>query len=193
MFFIFRSGPDFQIWVSNLIFTSYFNSSFNFFLSNCWFLVFGFLQDSAVTPKFWTFFSANYCFFLLSSSSDLELIFFKSRFRPGIKLFKSRFIWIPGLNQTLNWEAEFQVYFKKSRYWCAILLFVEGYTEGQNFLDARRKPKIRQFTIWYAGSLGRWDKQIVNQSSDVPNIIFFMISCKILCKNPFNLFSYFLL
>ena len=26
--------------------------------------------------------------------------------------------------------------------------------------------------------------------SDVPNIIFFIISCKILCKNCFNLFSY---
>ena len=34
--------------------------------------------------------------------------------RPGIKLFKSRFIWIPGLKQTWNWEAECQVYFKKS-------------------------------------------------------------------------------
>ena len=34
-FFIFRSGPGSQIWVLNLIFTSYFNSSFNLFLSNC--------------------------------------------------------------------------------------------------------------------------------------------------------------
>ena len=39
--------------------------------------------------------------------------------------------------------------------------------------------------------LGRWDKWIVKQTSDVPNIFFFMISCKILCKNPFNLFFYF--
>ena len=54
--------------------------------------------------------------FLLSSSSDLELSSFKSRFRPGIKLFKSRFIWIPGLKQT-NWEAEIQVYFNKSKIW----------------------------------------------------------------------------
>ena len=36
-FFIFRTGPGFQIWVSNLRFTSYFNSSFDLFLSNCWF------------------------------------------------------------------------------------------------------------------------------------------------------------
>ena len=50
--------------------------------------------------------------------------------------------------------------------------------------------KIGQFTIWYAGSLGLWDKGIVNQVSDVPSIIFFMISFKILCKNPFNLFFY---
>ena len=34
--------------------------------------------------------------------------------------------------------------------------------------------------------LWRWDKRIVDQASDVPSIIFFMISCKILCKNPFN-------
>ena len=39
--------------------------------------------------------------------------------------------------------------------------------------------------------LGRWDKRIVDQAFDVPSTIFFMISCKILCKDPFNLFSYF--
>ena len=34
-----------------------------------------------------------------------------------------------------------------------------------------------------------WDKWIVNQASDVPSIImFFMISCKIRCRNGFNLF-----
>jgi hypothetical protein len=58
--FIFRSGPGFQFWVSNLRFTSYFNFSFNLFLRNCWLLVFGFLKDSAVKPSFWTFFSVNY-------------------------------------------------------------------------------------------------------------------------------------
>ena len=35
--------------------------------------------------------------------------------------------------------------------------------------------------------LGRWDKRLVDQVSDVPSII---ISCKILCKKPFNLFFY---
>ena len=35
-------------------------------------------------------------------------------------------------------------------------------------------PEIRQFTIYYAGSLGRWDKQIVDQASDVPSIILFL-------------------
>ena len=110
-----RSGPGFQIWVSNLnlIFTSYFNSSFNLFLSNCWLLVFGFLQDSVVKPRFWTFFSVNYCFFAqFKFRPGIQLV--KYRFRPGIKLFKSRFFWIPGLKQTWNWEAEFQVYFNKS-------------------------------------------------------------------------------
>ena len=74
-FFIIRSAPGFQIWVSNLRFTLYFNASFNLFLSYFWLLVFGFLQDSAVKPRFWTFFSVNYCFFLLSASSDLEFSF----------------------------------------------------------------------------------------------------------------------
>ena len=41
--------------------------------------------------------------------------------------------------------------------------------------------------------LGRWDKRIVDQASDVPSIIFFfMISCKVLCKNPFNFLFLFL-
>ena len=37
-------------------------------------------------------------------------------------------------------------------------------------------------------TLGRWDKQLINQASDVQSIIFFS---KFLCKNHFNLFSYF--
>ena len=32
--------------------------------------------------------------------------------------------------------------------------------------------EIRQSTIYYAGLLGRWDKWIVDQASDVPSIIF---------------------
>jgi hypothetical protein len=32
--------------------------------------------------------------------------------------------------------------------------------------------EIRQSTIYYAGLLGRWDKQIVAQESDVQSIIF---------------------
>jgi hypothetical protein len=51
--------------------------------------------------------------------------------------------------------------------------------------------KIHQSTIKCAGSLGRWDKQLIDQASDVPIIIIFFIkSCKVLCKNPFNLCSY---
>ena len=41
------------------------------------------------------------------------------------------------------------------------------------------------------GCLDDGDKRIIDQVRDVPNIIFFMTSCKILWKNPFNLFSYF--
>ena len=32
--------------------------------------------------------------------------------------------------------------------------------------------EIRRSTIYYAGLLGRWDKRIVDQESDVPSIIF---------------------
>ena len=39
--------------------------------------------------------------------------------------------------------------------------------------NAPQRLQIRQFTIKYAGLLGRWDKRIVNQASDVPSIIFF--------------------
>ena len=35
--------------------------------------------------------------------------------------------------------------------------------------------EIRQSTIYYAGLLGRLDKWIVDQESDVPSIIFFIL------------------
>ena len=85
----------------------------NLFLSNCWLLVFVFLQDTAVKARFWIFFSVNYCFFSQFKFRP-GIKFFKSRFRPEIELFKSRCIWIPGLKQTWNWEAEFQVCINKS-------------------------------------------------------------------------------
>ena len=39
-------------------------------------------------------------------------------------------------------------------------------------------PKIRQSTIWYAGSLGRLDKQLGDQVSEVPSIFFLIIFLK---------------
>ena len=41
-----------------------------------------------------------------------------------------------------------------------------------NIWPLRANPEICQSTIYYAGLLGRWDKQIVDQESDVPSIIF---------------------
>ena len=63
--------------VSNLRFTSFFNFSFSLFLSNCWLLAFGFLQGSAVKPRFMNFFSQLIIAFLLSNQ---ESMFSKSRF-----------------------------------------------------------------------------------------------------------------
>ena len=40
-------------------------------------------------------------------------------------------------------------------------------------LGSLQRLEIRQSLIYYAGSLGRWDKWIVDQASDVPSIIFF--------------------
>ena len=37
------------------------------------------------------------------------------------------------------------------------------------------KRKIRQSTTYYAGLLGRWDKRIIDQESDVPSIFFFIL------------------
>ena len=54
--------------------------------------------------------------------------------------------------------------------------------------------EIRQFIIYYAHSLVHLSKRTTDQSSDVPSIIFFfIISCKILCKNCSKLFHYFLI
>ena len=39
-------------------------------------------------------------------------------------------------------------------------------------ISTDKRTEIRQSTIYYAGLLGRWDKRIINQESDVPIIIF---------------------
>ena len=39
--------------------------------------------------------------------------------------------------------------------------------------------------------MGRWDKRLVDQASDVPSIIFFHDFLQNSLQNPFNLFSYF--
>ena len=44
--------------------------------------------------------------------------------------------------------------------------------------------KFQQSSIWYAGSLGRWDQWLTNQASDVSSNIFL----KFFCKNRFNSF-----
>ena len=41
------------------------------------------------------------------------------------------------------------------------------------------QSEIRQSSISYTGSLGRWDKWLIDQSSDVPSIIFFIISYRL--------------
>ena len=50
--------------------------------------------------------------------------------------------------------------------------------------------EIRQSTIWYTGSLGRWDKRLVDQASDIPSIIFFSKIVQNSLQKPFHFFFY---
>ena len=52
--------------------------------------------------------------------------------------------------------------------------------------------EIRQSTIYYAGLLGRWDKQIVNQASNIPSIIFFHDSLQHSLQKSFQFIFLFL-
>ena len=49
-----------------------------------------------------------------------------------------------------------------------------------------KNPTIYNIICWFAGTNDSSTKRLMFQV-----LSFFMISCKILCKNPFNLFSYF--
>ena len=65
-------------------------------------------------------------------------------------------------------------------------------TKSIKFVETICTPKIQQSSIGYTGLLGRWDKWLIDQASDAPSMIFFtIVSCKVLCKNCFNIFSYF--
>ena len=41
--------------------------------------------------------------------------------------------------------------------------------------NSDRYLEICQSIIYYSGLLGRWDKRIIDQESDVPSIIFFIL------------------
>ena len=54
---------------------------------------------------------------------------------------------------------------------------------------ARQQCHMKSENFQY-NTLGRWDDRLIDHASDVLGIIFFIISCKIICKNPFNLYFY---
>ena len=54
--------------------------------------------------------------------------------------------------------------------------------------DGQKLPPIHKSVNLQYDTLGQWAKRLGDQVSDVPSIIFFIISCKILWKNPFNFF-----
>ena len=45
-------------------------------------------------------------------------------------------------------------------------------------LHQQEREEIRQSKIYYDGLVARLDKRLIDQASDVPGIIFFLISCK---------------
>ena len=45
-------------------------------------------------------------------------------------------------------------------------------TKSIKFVETICTPKIQQSSIGYTGLLGRWDKWLIDQASDVPSIIF---------------------
>ena len=80
------------------------------FLSNCWMLLIGFLQGSAVKLKFWTFFLLSY---LLQELGVWKLDFFIPRFRPPPPPKKKK----KKKKKNENWGAEFLVYFDRPSDW----------------------------------------------------------------------------
>ena len=97
----------------------------------------------------------------------------------------------------INWTAN-------HRYWFELLRGYTGFTPITYVQSPFNKvlrwdlfmtQNLKSVNLWYihAWLLGWWYKWIVDQVSDVPSIIFFMISCKILCKKAFNSFYYFFL
>ena len=107
------SGFSFSGLDPNLRFTSYFIFSFDLFLSNCWLLIFGFLQDSVVKSRFWTFFSVNYCFF----AQQPRIRVFKRGFQsPGFLFLVSNTNW-SFIFQVKPENGHFLVYFNRPDLW----------------------------------------------------------------------------
>ena len=67
-------------------------------------------------------------------------------------------------------------------FWGLFLLIIEF---------ALRICQLMEKTISNCNPGTSWDKQLINQPSDVPSIIYFLIIWKNLWKNWLNLFSYF--
>ena len=96
-------------------------------------------------------------------------------------------------NKKINWKDFCKEFCKKSwKKW-----YLEHQTLGRQFVcpivQTTLRIILKSVNLQY-NTLGRLDDG-TNESSTkrlmFQVLFFFMISCKILCKNPFNLFSYF--
>ena len=59
-----------------------------------------------------------------------------------------------------------------------------GLTRFGSAARTSRSPDLKSDNLQY-NTLVRCDEWLIDQASDVPSIIFFIIPCKILCKNHF--------
>ena len=109
---------------------------------------------------------------------------------------------VPNISIWLKWtwekvfnkryEITFFIFTGCSTWFAVLLVFSDelwAHTETPKPLWSRISI-LKSDNLQYI-TLGRWDQRHNYQTSDVPSIIFFTISCKILCKNRFNLFFFF--
>ena len=82
---------------------------------------------------------------------------------------ETRVVWIPNLKSKSYMDSNGGSQYQKSAYQLASLVLLICIREWV------RESEIRQSTIYYAGLLGRWDKLIIDQESDVLSIILFIL------------------
>ena len=111
--------------------------------------------------------------------SENNLIYIKNKFSRVIRI--DPFSWHKRPTSFLCWNFCFKVQFLA---WCWSNNLHELFIF---FADDVYLIFLKSDNLQY-NTLGWWDDRLIDQASDVSSIIFFIISCKILCKNQFIFF-----